>query len=215
VTNVLGTPATEAGEEISGLVRKLNRTDGISFVYEVLEELAQRYRLDDAVIRIESALGEGFFRLHRATVDHELLSRVPAGPAVLFATPDVVPPDIAQSALELCVLALRLCVSRHSRHLDRQTGLLADHSFNDVLETSAAQAARHAPELRGAGEGRTGSVMSARRYVPPKCEDCGVALLRGSSKKGDIRIERRNLGGKRRVHNEAACRGIRTGKRTR
>jgi len=57
--------------------------------------------------------------------------------------------------------------------------------------------------------------MSARRYVPPKCEDCGVALLRGSSKKGDIRIERRNLGGKRRVHNEAACRGIRTGKRTR
>jgi GGDEF domain-containing protein len=143
VTNALGTPTTEAGEEISALVHKLNRTDGISFVYEVLEELAQRYRLDDAVIRIESALGEGFFRLHRATVDHELLSRVPAGPAVLFATPDVVPPDIAQSALELCVLALRLCVSRHSRHLDRQTGLLADHSFNDVLEASVAQAARH------------------------------------------------------------------------
>jgi len=143
VTNALVTPAIEAGEEISGLVRKLNRTDGISFVHEVLEELAERYGLDDAVIRIESPLGEGFFRLHRATVGPELASRVPVGPAVFFATPDVVPRDIAQSALGLCVVALRLCVSRRSRHLDRLTGLLNDHSFNDALEASAAQAARH------------------------------------------------------------------------
>jgi len=51
------------------------------------------------------------------------------------------------------------------------------------------------------------------KYVPPKCEDCGVALLRGNSKKGGVRIERRDLGGKRRVHNEIACREIREGRR--
>jgi GGDEF domain-containing protein len=143
MTNTLETPTSEVGEEISGLVRKLNRTDGLSFVYEVLEVIAQRYRLDDAVIRLESALGEGFYRLRRAKVDPELASRVPTGPRVFFAEPDVVPPEVTETVLDLCVLALRLCIGRHSRHLDRRTGLLANHAFDRVLEASAAQAARH------------------------------------------------------------------------
>lgn len=143
MANTLEVPTTYGGEEIVGLVRKLNQTDGVSFVYEVLEVIARRYGLDDAVIGLESALGGGFFRLHRGKVDHELASRIPAGPRVLLAEPDVVPPDVAQSALDLCGLALRLCIGRHSGHLDGQTGLLTDHSFNDVLEASAAQAARH------------------------------------------------------------------------
>jgi len=143
MANTLDVPTTHVGEEVAGLVRRLNQTDGVSFVYEVLEVMARRYGLDDAVIGLESALGGGFFRLHRAKVDHDLASRIPAGPRVLFAEPDVVPPDVAQTALDLCGLALRLSIGRHSRHLDRQTGLLTDHSFNDVLEASAAQAARH------------------------------------------------------------------------
>ena len=143
MTNTLETAATEVGEEISGLVRTLNRTDGPPFIYEVLEVIARRYRLDDAVVRIESALGEGFFRLHRAPVDPELAGRVPAGGRVFFSEPDAVPPEVAQTTLDLCVLALRLCIARHTRHLDRRTGLLANHAFNAALEASAAQAARH------------------------------------------------------------------------
>lgn len=143
MANALEVPTTDAGEEIAGLVGLLSRTDGIPFVYEVLDEIARRYRLDDAVIGLEREFGGGLFRLQRGRVDRELASRIPEGPRVLFAEPDVVPAEVAQAALDLCGLALRICIGRHSGHLDRRTGLLTDHSFNDVLEASTAQAARH------------------------------------------------------------------------
>src|ERR1700728_3573332 len=128
---------------IPRLIRQLNRTDGVGYLYEVLDVLAQHYGLDDAVMRLEGTPGDGFFRLHRASVDPELASKVPLGRRVLFTEPDAVPPDVAESVLELCVLALRLNISRHFRHLDLPTGLLAQHSFEDVLASSSAQAARH------------------------------------------------------------------------
>jgi GGDEF domain-containing protein len=143
MTDTLEIPAGRVDEELGSLIDRLNRTDGFSFVYEVLEVIARLYRLDDAIIRLESTLGGGFFRLHRAPVGHELARSVPPGPRVFVAEPDVVPPQVAQTALDLCVLALRLCISRHSRYLDRQTGLLAERSFDNTLGVAAAQAARH------------------------------------------------------------------------
>lgn len=143
MTDTLEVRTDQVGEELAGLIRRLNRADGVPFVYEALEVVAKLYRLDDAIIRLESSIGGGFYRLHRAPVDQELAQKVAAGPRVLHAEPDVVPSHVAETILDLCVLALRLCISRHSRHLDRQTGLLTEHSFDGLLEASCAQAARH------------------------------------------------------------------------
>jgi GGDEF domain-containing protein len=184
MTNVRETPT-------SGLIRQLTRTDGISYIHEVLEATAKHYGLEDAVIRLEGLPGDGFFRLHRAQVDFELASRVPPGPRVLFTEPDVVPKDVAETILHLCQLGLRLCVSRHFRHLDLPTGLLAPRSFDDVLKSSTAQAARHGwvftlvvVDL----DGPTGepSVDDARRF--------GQALRR-SLRSGDVgaRLEARRF----------------------
>ena len=143
MTDTLEVRTDQVGEELAGLIRRLNRADGVPFVYEALEVVAKLYRLDDAIIRLESSIGGGFYRLHRAPVDQELAQKVAAGPRVLHAEPDVVPSHVAETILDLCVLALRLCISRHSRHLDRQTGLLTEHSFDGLLEASCARAARH------------------------------------------------------------------------
>jgi len=143
LTDTLEGRTDQVAEELAGLIRRLNRADGVPFVYEALEVVAKLYRLDDAIIRLESSIGGGFYRLHRAPVDQEFAQKVSAGPRVLHAEPDVVPTHVAETILDLCVLALRLCISRHSRHLDRQTGLLTEHSFDGLLEASCAQAARH------------------------------------------------------------------------
>src|SRR6202034_4255618 len=126
---------------IPRLIRQLNRTDGVGYLYEVLDVLAQHYGLDDAVIRLDGTPGDGFFRLHRASVDPELAARVPPGQRVLFTEPDIVGKDVADAVLDLCVLALRLRISRHFRQRDLQTGLLAHQSFEDVLASTTAQAA--------------------------------------------------------------------------
>jgi GGDEF domain-containing protein len=143
LTDTLEVRTDQVGEGLAGLIRRLNRADGVPFVYEALEVVAKLYRLEDAIIRLESSIGGGFYRLHRAPVDQEFAQKVPAGPRVFHAEPDVVPTHVAETVLDLCVLALRLCISRHSRHLDRQTGLVTEHSFDGLLEASCAQAARH------------------------------------------------------------------------
>ena len=193
MTDTLEVRADQVAEGLAGLIRRLNRADGVPFVYEALEVVAKLYRLDDAIIRLESSIGGGFYRLHRAPVDQEFAQKVPAGPRVLHAEPDVVPTHVAETVLDLCVLALRLCISRHSRHLDRQTGLLTEHSFDGHLEASCAQAARHGwlhtlVVLDLASSEGEPTVDDIRRF--------GRALRR-SLRRGDVasRIEERRFAG--------------------
>jgi GGDEF domain-containing protein len=128
---------------VADLIRRLTRTDGVAYIYDALEAIGRHYRLDDAVIRLEGTPGDGLFRLDRAGVDPELARRVPPGQRVLFTEPDIVQKDVAETVLDLCVLALRLRMGRHFRQRDLQTGLLAPQSFNDVLASATAQGARH------------------------------------------------------------------------
>jgi GGDEF domain-containing protein len=193
LTDTLEVRADQVAEGLAGLIRRLNRADGVPFVYEALEVVAKLYRLDDAIIRLESSIGGGFYRLHRAPVDQEFAQKVPAGPRVLHGEPDVVPTHVAETVLDLCVLALRLCISRHSRHLDRQTGLLTEHSFDGHLEASCAQAARHGwlhtlVVLDLASSEGEPTVDDIRRF--------GRALRR-SLRRGDVasRIEERRFAG--------------------
>jgi len=79
---------------------------GVGFIYSVLELLAGRYELSDAVlVLMNESVGPQIFRLGRKDVSVELATRLGTTPG-LYSVPDAVPLDDLESVLHACERAL-------------------------------------------------------------------------------------------------------------
>jgi diguanylate cyclase (GGDEF)-like protein len=117
---------------------------GISLVYKTLDELVERYTLEDAAVVLdEPGLGRQIFRAGRRPLDadDEALLDAPQG---LYTEPTLDDPDIDRAlVLSLCTLALRLDVLRYDAWHDPLTGLYDRRSFDRLLEMAVARSVRY------------------------------------------------------------------------
>lgn len=116
---------------------------GIGFVYSVLELLARRYRLDDAVVVLEDeTLGTQSFRLdHKLVTDDRLVG--PDAASGVYCVPDVVPDVVSDAVRSVCQLSLSLHLARYSAARDPLTNIANRRSFDAALRTAAVQSARY------------------------------------------------------------------------
>jgi diguanylate cyclase (GGDEF)-like protein len=115
----------------------------IGFIYSVLDLLARRYQLTDAVVVLgDEALGLQAFRLGRKS----LPSDSPAGMATaagVYSEPDVVPNVVRDVVRNVCQLALTLHLARHSADHDPLTNIANRRHFDAALQSAAVQSARY------------------------------------------------------------------------
>lgn len=130
--------------EFLRLLDDLATTDlGISFVYSVLDVLAERFDLADAtVVLTDDALGTQAFRLGRREADADLLDRVDGEPG-LYAEPDVVPDLVRDAVRSICQLSLSLHLARYSAAHDALTSIANRRAFDAALHTAAVQSSRY------------------------------------------------------------------------
>jgi len=116
---------------------------GIGFIYSVLDLLALRYDLSDAVVvLVHESFGTQSFRLGRKTVSPELVESL-GGAAGVYCEPDVVP-DIERDAVRTaCQLALSLHLARFSAAHDPLTNIANRRAFDSALQASAVRSARY------------------------------------------------------------------------
>jgi diguanylate cyclase (GGDEF)-like protein len=116
---------------------------GISFVYSVLELLAERHGLKDAVVVItDGAMGPQAFRLGRETVDAEQLAKLGSIPGV-YCDPDIVPFGERDAVHTACRLSLSLHYARYSAAHDPLTNIANRRYFDTALHTAAVQSSRY------------------------------------------------------------------------
>jgi len=120
-----------------------NADAGIGFIYSVLDLLAKRYSLTDAVVVLGSdQVGTQAFRLGRRQVDAdslELLDNVD----VVVTTPDVVPDVVRDAVRSVCQLSLSLHLARYGAANDPLTNIANRRTFETALETASVQSSRY------------------------------------------------------------------------
>jgi diguanylate cyclase (GGDEF)-like protein len=116
---------------------------GISFIYTVLEQLAKRYELTDAVVVLEhESLTTQEFRLAGASVNPDYASRLAEAPGV-YCEPDVVPPAELEAVRTACQLALSLHLARFTAAHDALTTIANRRTFDIALANSTVRSARY------------------------------------------------------------------------
>lgn len=116
---------------------------GIGFIYSVLDLLAQRYDLNDAVVvLVHESFGTQTFRLGRRSVSTELAETI-GSVAGVYCEPDIVP-DVERDAVRTaCQLALSLHLARFSAAQDPLTKIANRRAFDTALQASAVRSARY------------------------------------------------------------------------
>ena len=149
----LGDTATE-GADLSGqlheswlfmaLLEKLSTSESnLGFIYAVLDLLAQRYQLDDAVVVLgDPALGLQAFRLGQKQLPREAPASVATAPGV-FTEPDIVPAMVREAVRNVCQVSLTLHMARYGADHDPLTRLANRRHFDDSLATAAVQCSRY------------------------------------------------------------------------
>jgi diguanylate cyclase (GGDEF)-like protein len=117
---------------------------GISLVYKTLDELVERYSLEDAAVVLdEPGLGRQIFRAGRRPLDADDEALLASDPG-LYTVPELDDPEIDRAlVLSLCTLALRLDVLRYDAWHDPLTGLYDRRSFDRLLEMAVARSVRY------------------------------------------------------------------------
>jgi len=116
---------------------------GIGFVYTVLDQLAVRYSLDDAVVVLaHDSFGTQAFRLGGQTMTPEILEIIGTEPGV-YCDPDVVPEVECDAVRTACQLSLSLHLARFSATHDALTNIANRRSFDSALQIAAARSARY------------------------------------------------------------------------
>jgi len=116
---------------------------GIGFIYTVLEHLAKRYDLTDAVVVLEhDVLTTQEFRLAGAAVNADHAGRLAAAPGV-YCEPDIVPPIELDAVRTACQLALSLHMARFTSATDALTSISNRRTFDTALSNSAVRSARY------------------------------------------------------------------------
>jgi GGDEF domain-containing protein len=114
----------------------------IGFIYSVLDLLARRYRLTDAVVVLrDESLGTQAFRLGQKSLP-TTRRPVATSPGV-FCEPDVVPHVVRDVVRNVCQLALTLHLARHSADHDPLTSISNRRHFDAALRNAAVQSARY------------------------------------------------------------------------
>ena len=118
---------------------------GISLVYKTLDELVERYTLDDAAVVLdEPGLGRQIFRAGRRPLDADDEALLEAPRRGSTPSPTLDDPEIDRAlVLSLCTLALRLDVLRYDAWHDPLTGLYDRRSFDRLLEMAVARSVRY------------------------------------------------------------------------
>ncbi len=116
---------------------------GIGFVYTVLEQLAARYGLKDAVVVLaHDSFGTQAFRLGGKTVTAEISEIIGTEPGV-YCDPDVVPEVECDAVRTACQLSLSLHLARFSATHDALTNIQNRRSFDSALQIASARSARY------------------------------------------------------------------------
>lgn len=116
---------------------------GIAFIYSLLEQLASRYELSDAVVVLEhESLATQEFRLGGNGVGAERASRLSSVPGV-YCEPDVVPQNELDAVRTACQLALALHLARFTAAHDALTTIANRRTFDIALTNSAVRSARY------------------------------------------------------------------------
>ncbi len=116
---------------------------GIGFVYSILDLLAERYALNDAVVNLaHESFGAQMFRLGGKAVSADLAARLGTAPGV-YCDPDVVPAVERDAVRTACQLALSLHLARFSAAHDPLTNIANRRTFDHALEAAAARSARY------------------------------------------------------------------------
>jgi diguanylate cyclase (GGDEF)-like protein len=115
----------------------------IGFIYSVLDLLARRYRLTDAVVVLrDEALGTQAFRLGQKSLTPDSPANMATAPGV-FCEPDIVPYVVRDVVRNVCQLALTLHLARHSADHDPLTNIANRRHFDAALRNAAVQSARY------------------------------------------------------------------------
>jgi len=120
-----------------------NNELGIGFIYTVLDLLAKRHDLTDAVVVLEhEALATQEFRLGGAVVGADFASRLVREPGV-YCEPDVVPQMERDAVRTACQLALSLHLARFTAAHDALTTIANRRTFDIALANSCVRSARY------------------------------------------------------------------------
>jgi GGDEF domain-containing protein len=115
----------------------------IGFVYSVIELLARRYQLTDAVVVLrDESLGTQAFRLGQKSLDGDSPASLATSPGV-FCEPDIVPNVVRDVVRNVCQLALTLHLARHSADHDPLTNIANRRHFDAALRNASVQSARY------------------------------------------------------------------------
>ncbi len=116
---------------------------GIGFVYTVLEQLALRYALSDAVVVLaHESFGTQAFRLGGKILTPEMSETIGTTPGV-YCEPDIVSDAELDAVRTACQLSLSLHLARFSAAHDPLTNIANRRSFDAALQVAAARSARY------------------------------------------------------------------------
>ena len=116
---------------------------GIGFIYTVLDQLAARYELVDAVVVLaHDSFGTQSFRLGGQTVTPEFMGGLGTEPGV-YCDPDVVPEVECDAVRTACQLSLSLHLARFSATHDALTNIANRRNFDSALQIASARSARY------------------------------------------------------------------------
>ena len=144
----LVTVVADAGQPVGELASMLARADsGLTFIYQALDVMAERYGLDDAMVVVDSpAVRRQAFRLQRRGGRFRSGSPIPpvgAAAAGLYTDPPLVDARSAAYVTSLVEVALRLDLLRHDASRDPLTGLLNRRSYDEALEQATSRSRRY------------------------------------------------------------------------
>ena len=115
----------------------------IGFVYAVLDLLAERYGLSDAVIVLgNETIGTQAFRLGRKSVAGDSSASTAAGPA-LYTVPDIVPEIVRDAVVSVGQLSLTMHLARYSADHDPLTAIANRRYFDAALAAAAVRSSRY------------------------------------------------------------------------
>jgi diguanylate cyclase (GGDEF)-like protein len=116
---------------------------GIGFIYSVLEQLAKRYELTDAVVVLDhESLTTQEFRLGGTAVGADRAGLLLSAPGV-YCEPDIVPQSELDAVRTACQLALALHLARFTAAHDALTTIANRRTFDIALANSTVRSARY------------------------------------------------------------------------
>jgi hypothetical protein len=178
-------PCTLDDEVVTAGRALLHETDGVTLIYDVLDQAATRHHLSDAWLVLHSEpLGPQIFRRGRLPVGAERAAQLIARPPGVYGDPADPDPATGAALAGICEMALRPYSWSTAAARDPESGLSSRSVIDAALKRAAACAARYgwsstAVLLTTAGDGeplaRWADLTSALHTALRVGDEAGVA----------------------------------------